>query len=158
MYYTCNPSKIQIYINTKYKNSTKPASEILSQIKSETGCDIILNGGLYNLTTWQPSCHLRADNHQYATDPYEYMGYGWDLANITLTSSKNEERVKNFICCVNLIKDGKSIPKLIYDSSIGGTRGRTAIGTKTDGSMLIYCVKDGTSETLTPELLRDKML
>lgn len=157
MYYTCKPTKIQIYINNKYKNSTKTPSEIISQIKSETGCDVILNGGLYDISSWQPVCHLRVNNIQYSSDPYQYMGYGWDLANINYMASKDENRVKNFICCVALVENSQPISKLIYNSDIGGMRGRTAIGRKSDGTLLIYCVKDNSSEALTPEQLRTKM-
>lgn len=160
MYYICKPSKVQIYINTKYKTpqgNIRNAADVLSQIKQDTGCDIVLNGGLYDMTKWQPVCHLRANNIQYAADQYQYMGYGWDTSNLTFMSSNNEQTVRNYICCVALIQDGKPIQDLIYDSSLGGARGRTAIGTNSNGDIIVYCVKDGTSEVLTPEKLRDKL-
>lgn len=151
MQYSCQPSKIQIYINTSRK--------AISKIKAELGCDVIINGGLYNMRTWKPVCHLRVDGKQLASDPYEYQGYGWDRADISMMSSNNELHVANFICFVALVKDGVAISPLIYDaSSIGGARGRTAIGTRSNGEVVVFCVKDRSSEVMTPEQLRDKML
>lgn len=45
--------RIQIYINTARKS--------LPTIRAETGADYIINGTLYNMTTFEPNCHLRAD-------------------------------------------------------------------------------------------------
>ena len=45
--------RIQLYINT--------ARRSLSQIQRETGADYILNGTLYNMSTFVPNCHLKAD-------------------------------------------------------------------------------------------------
>ena len=150
MQYSCQPSKIQIYINTSRKT--------ISKIKAELGCDVIINGGFYNMQTWKPSCHLRVDGKQLASDPYEYQGYGWDRADISMMSSKNESHVANFICCVALVQNYQEISPLIYDqASVGGKRGRTAIGTMKNGEVIVVCTKDGSSESMTPEELREKM-
>ena len=45
--------RIQIYINTARKS--------LPEIQGETGADYILNGTLFNMSTFNPNCHLRAD-------------------------------------------------------------------------------------------------
>lgn len=150
MQYICKPKKLQIYVNK--------SKLTIDQIKAKLGCDAIINGGLYN-AAFKPVCHLRVDGQQLATDPYEYYGYGWDTSDISMMSSKNEMHVRNFICCVALVRDGKALPdrELIYNPDMGGVRGRTAIGTKADGSLILYCAKDGSSEACTPETLRDHM-
>lgn len=151
MKYICKPSKIQIYLNSNHKS--------ISKIKSELGCDAIINGGLYDMKTWQPVCHLRVDGKQIVSDPYEYQGYGWERADINMMSSKDESRVANFICCVALAQDNKVVSPMIYDSdAIGGKRGRTAIGTRSDGQIVLFCSKDGSSESMTPEQLAVAML
>ena len=53
MIYTCNPGKVSIYINTKKKTT--------AQIKAETGCTALINGGLFDMSTFSPVCHLKAD-------------------------------------------------------------------------------------------------
>ena len=45
---------------------------------------------------------------------------------------------------------------MIYDVGQGGKRGRSAIGVK-DGSLALYCTRDGGSLTRTPEALRDDL-
>jgi len=44
MEYICTPRKLQIYVNA--------AKKTRGQIKEETGCTAIINGGLYNLSTF----------------------------------------------------------------------------------------------------------
>lgn len=151
MQYICRPYKIQIYLNQGHKS--------ISKIKEELGCDAIINGGLYNMTTWKPVCHLRVDGKQIASDPYEYQGYGWDRADISMMSSKNEYHVANFICCVAIVQDGKAVSSLIYDQdTLGGKRGRTAIGTRSDGQLVVLCIPDKSEDVITPEQLCYKML
>lgn len=47
---------------------------------------------------------------------------------------------------------------MTYQSDVGGVRGRTAIGYKKDGTLVVYCWKDGSSGACTPESLATKML
>ena len=58
--------RLQLYVNTGRKS--------VSAIRAETGAAYVLNGGLYNMSTFQPLCHLRADGVTYAKDPYTYFG------------------------------------------------------------------------------------
>ena len=139
MIYTCKPKKLSIYINRELKN--------IDQIKAETGADVIINGGLFTLANWTPVCHLKADGHIYAVDPWKYFGYGWnDVADIRLTSDYSD--LDNYICCVCLVRNGKK-EKLSYPAEMGGARPRTALGIFPDGRMWFYAASEGKSpETL----------
>ena len=53
MVYTCKPKKVSIYVNTGRKTT--------SQIKAETGCTALINGGLYEMSTFKPVYHLKVD-------------------------------------------------------------------------------------------------
>jgi N-acetylmuramoyl-L-alanine amidase len=136
--------RIQIYINSAKKS--------LAEIKAATGADYIINGGLYNMTSFLPVCHLKVDGKVLASDPYTYWGYGWnDGADIGIMSYYGG--VKNYICCVALIQHRVKEP-LYYSSELGGQRGRSAIGLL-NGHLILFCSKDGSDDAMTPEALQE---
>ena len=53
MFYTCKPKKVSIYINSSTKKNN-------AQVKAETGCDAVINGGLFD-GAFRPVCHLKAN-------------------------------------------------------------------------------------------------
>ena len=53
MEYICKPAKLQIYVNTGYKT--------MAQVKAETGCDAIINGGLFEGFPYKPCRALKVD-------------------------------------------------------------------------------------------------
>ena len=140
--------RIQIYINTARKS--------LTDIKKETGADYILNGTLYNMKTFRPNCHLKAEGQVLACPEYAVAGYAWDkgpdIAMVTLP----DRRRQNYIACTPLIISGAPVAKLTYDPGQGGRRGRSAIGIKA-GRLALYCTRDGSSAARTPEKLRDDL-
>ena len=141
-------SRLAIYINTGKKT--------LAQIKAETGADYICNGGLFD-GRFRAVCHLRADGYTWAEDEYSYHGYGWDTNDIRVMLSGKKDMVRNYICCVELIRDGEPIDKPIYNADMGGVRGRTAMGLMPNGDLVLWCSKDGTADAMTPETLRDEL-
>lgn len=145
MEYSFEFVKARIYINSQKKS--------LSAIQKETGCDVIINGGLYNMTTFKPVCHLKADGKVYAKDEYTYFGYGWNNADSKLQLVTNYDALDNYICCGLIVNDSQALP-LNYDSARGGKRGRTAIGTLSNGKTVIFCSKDSTADAMTPEALQ----
>jgi len=147
MYYVCKPKRISIYVNTGRK--------AMSVIQKELGCDVIINGGIYNMSTFVPYCWLKADGKLLASDHYTYFGYGWNAYNMVMDSSVNIGRYSNFIACVALLKDGQKLD-LIYDTAMGGRRGRSAIGVRADGNVVVWCTQDG-AYALTPEQLQEEM-
>jgi uncharacterized protein YcbK (DUF882 family) len=142
-------TKARIYINSKKKS--------LADIQKETGCDVIINGGLYNMSTFEPVCHLKADGKVYAKDEYTYFGYGWNNDDSILQLVTNYDALDNYICCGLIVQDSQALP-LYYKSDRGGKRGRTAIGTLLDGKTVIFCSKDGTADAMTPEALQKHCL
>ena len=140
MIYICKPSRVSIYVNSHYKT--------LAEIKEETGCTAIINGGLYNMSTFTPACHLKVDGEVLAANKYGYYGFAWNDTDLTLVASY--ANYLNYICCVCLVKDGVTAG-LYYDAAMGGSRPRTAIGTFEDGRVWLYADKAGK----TPEELRD---
>lgn len=143
-------SKASIYINVQRKT--------LAAIQAETGADVIINGGLYDMTKFSPVCHLKADGFVYAKDEYSYYGFGWNNEDTKLQLVSKYDTLDNYICCLALIKDGQALD-LYYDrTSLGGKRGRTAFGTMPDGKVAIFCTKDGTADALTPEALQEHLL
>ena len=63
---------------------------------------------------------------------------------------------RNYLGCVSMIRDEKA-ENMHYNSDMGGTRGRTAIGIK-GNSLVLYCSKDGSSYAKTPENLQRELL
>lgn len=144
MIYKFTATKAKIYVNTKKKS--------LSAIKTETGCDVVINGGIYNMSTFSPLCHLKVDGKVLASDQYKYWGFAWNNdSNLVMTNTYS--KYLNYICCSALCKDGKKV-MLSYNSDMGGKRGRTALGVLPSGEIVIYCSKDGTKDALTPEQLQ----
>lgn len=143
-----NIQRIQIYVNT--------AKRSLSQIQAETGADYIINGTLYNMSTFQPNCHLKVDGNVLCKPNYSVAGYAWNDGEDISMDTLPDPSQRNYIACTPLIVSGKPVSNLIYDPGQGGKRGRTAMGLKGD-RLALYCTKDGGSMAKTPETLRDDL-
>lgn len=137
--------RVQVYINEPRKT--------LAQIKKETGADYLINGTLYNMATGAVNCHLKVDGEVIASPPYTVAGYAWNTGS-DFGMDMLPTVTQNYIACTPLIVSGTKLSKLTYDPGQGGSRGRTAIGTK-GGSLCLYCAKDGSWAAKTPEELRD---
>ena len=140
--------RIQIYINAARKS--------LSAIRAETGADYILNGTLYNMSTFQPNCHLKAEGEVLCRPPYAVAGYAWQTGPDISMDTLPDDGQRNYIACTPLIVSGAPLNPLTYDVGQGGERGRSAIGIK-DGRLALYCTRDGGSMARTPEQLRDDL-
>lgn len=142
--------RIEIFDNSTTKYS-------MSKIKKLTGCDDIINGGIFTFSTLKPLCHLKVEGKVLVKDQYKYWGYAFNSASGNLDMVNDYALYDNYICCVAMIKDGEKL-NMTYNSDMGGKRGRSAIGTKADGSIVLFCSKDGSSLAKTPEQLQDYML
>ncbi len=144
MIYTCKPSKISFYINTSKKS--------MSKIKAETGCDVIINAGLYDMRTFKPVLTLKK-NGKFLAQHWQWLyGMGWETNGKQMFMTNDPYKYPEYITCTEICRDGKSV-KMNYDSR-GGKRGRSAIGITKNGEVSIICSKDGTSEAMTPETLQ----
>lgn len=140
MTYSCKPARLAIYVNTARKTS--------AQIKAETGCTALINGGLFNMADFSPVCHLKVDGKVLAADQYKYWGYGWTGDGFPALVS-DYSGLDNYIACVCLVRNAKAEP-LYYSAAMGGARPRTAFGTFADGRVWLYV----SAENLTPEQLQ----
>lgn len=146
MVYICKPKKLAIYVNASEK-SAKTAAEI----KAETGCDAIINAGLFDRDTFKPVAQLRVNGKTIINENWGVnFGYGFGNTGIPfLTADVNA--AANFIGCVCLVKESKPLEKLNCPPDMTYATSRTAIGTFADGRLWVYC----TSVALRPEQLRD---
>ncbi len=145
--------KIEICLNFQKKS--------LAAIKAESGCDYIINAGLFNMAAFTPVGGLTVDGriHSKGGDPW---GYAFVQSGIELSYNNSAGR-PNFIggypC---LIKDGQRFfagtPK-----GLEGERGRSAMGLTGD-SLVLLCVSDVadktdyTLEELCADLLKEGCL
>ncbi len=143
-----NPRKVAIYDCPKRNYSA-------AQVRALTGCDLVINGGLYELATGKPVSHLRIDGKTLANEEWSRPGFGWNsgTAAVKMLEARDMGTVDNFIDCVDLFMDGKPRP-LQYDAGLGGARPRTAWATLPDGSMLAFASRD---TVYTPEALQALM-
>lgn len=142
MIFTCKPAKIAIYVNS--------AGKSIAQVKAETGCTALINGGLFN-GFFKPVCHLKVDGQVLAKDQYKYWGFGWTTGKADLQMVENYARLDNYICCVEMVRNGQPTDPMIYDDALGGYRPRTALGVFEDGRVWLYA---DVHKNLTPEQLR----
>ena len=143
------PTKISIY--------TANGKLTCAQVRKKTGCDICINGTLYNMKTYAPVCDVKIDGKVLSDDQYKYLGYGWNKGEHRAVVSTEMTKWDNYISCIMMINNGSAID-MYYSKDVGGKRGRTAFGYKADGTMVIYCYKDSSSGACTPEQLQSKML
>ena len=135
MEYICKPARLRLYVNTGYKTA--------NEVMLETGCTAIINGGLYDLTSFKPVCRLRVSGQTLADDGYRYWGYGWDDGPPALTQELTAHA--NYICCVCLVREGKA-EQMYIAPALAGSRARTAMGRYPDGRLWLYA----SDKTLTP--------
>lgn len=143
-----NPRKVAIYDCPKRNYSAM-------QVRALTGCDLVINGGLYELATGKPVSHLRIDGQTLANEEWSRPGFGWNsgTAAVKMLEARDMGTVDNFIDCVDLVMDGEPRP-LQYDAGLSGARPRTAWATLPDGSMLAFASRD---TVYTPEALQALM-
>lgn len=140
MIFSCKPTRVSIYVNSGHKT--------LAEIKEETGCDAIINGGLYTMATFTPVCHLKVDGEVLASDKYKYNGLAWNDTDLAMVTEY--VNYQNYISCVCMVLNGKP-GGLHYDDALAGSRPRTALGVFEDGRVWLYADKTGK----TPEELRE---
>lgn len=141
-----NIKKIQI-VQTDCKKT-------VAQVKASTGAQYVFNGGLYNFTTRQPLCKLRVDGKTYANDQYGYWTYAWNTGkDIQMIHSDQLSNYQNGIACVAMIKDGQNT-LMNYNSDLGGSRQRTAMGLDSSGNLVLYCDKTGKTMEQLREIMR----
>lgn len=151
-----NPKEMGIYVQT---SNCKP----ITTIKEKIDADVICNFQLFTIATKEANFVLKVDGEVIGNDGANYYGYGWNNEDgkLTFTTASQMDKFDNFAGCIYVLKDSKVRPLVAgsdYPSALGGKRGRTCIGTKADGSIVIYCWPDGSQGACRMEDLGQKML
>ena len=135
--------KIQLYNNTKKKS--------IAQVKKETGADYAINGGIFSFKTFKPFGNTKSDGVVLCDPNYGEYGFGWDVGpDIKYEVLPNSKR-KNYLGCVGMILNGTK-QKMRYNSDMGGTRQRSAIGLDDKGNFIMYACNG--SNNKSPEKLQ----
>lgn len=132
--------KIELYQNTRRLYMT--------QIKSQTGADFIINGGLFN-SSFKPVCNVKSNGKVLSNPGYTEYGYAWNEGP-DITYEKLPSVRSSYLGCVGILLGGFK-QSLHYPSALGGCRQRSAIAIK--GSNLILYACNGV-HSKTPEALQ----
>ena len=134
-----NPAEMGIYVNTGRKT--------LAAVKAELGADAVCNFQLFN-SDWTACCFTKAGGKVLADDGYVYEGFGWNAGGaLCWDTSDHAARYENFAGCLTVVKDG-AYPGYPVPAALAGARGRTAIGLKADGTIVMFCVPDAQGLTI----------
>ena len=153
-YTVANPTKIGCYTQSRNLKT-------LSAAKSALGADVIVNFQLFDMGTYKHALALKVDGQVLTTDPSPYWGYAWNNNDTKLTlvrATEGMQRYDNFAGSVLVCKDGKPITNPEYGVLFPYTRGRTCIGRKANGDIVIYCWPDGSAGACTIGQLGAKMV
>lgn len=144
--------KIQLYTTSKWGKKTA------SQVRKATGADVVINGTLYNPSTWKPLCDVKQSGKVLSDDAYSYRGLAWNDGDDHFTTALSGAMGQwdNFISCVMLVNDGKALP-ISCTPDVKRSAGRTAIIGFDDGTVRIWCVKEGVRNQ-TPTQLQNSIL
>lgn len=151
-----NPSDIGVYVQTRNIKT-------ISAVKNAIDADVICNFQLFDTRTGKASYALKADGKIIGWDGANYWGFGWNKGDKTfsLDYANNMAKYENFAGCIPIVRDGKIVKLksgVDYPSELGGKRGRTCIGVKKDGSIVIYCWADGSTGACRMDDLGAKMV
>lgn len=140
----------------------------IDTIKNALDADTIVNFQLFDLKTMKDALCLKLNGQVLANDGADYWGYAWNNGDTRFTLTRrlgltNEtpgmDRFDNFAGAVLVAKDGKAITNPQFGASLfPGYRGRTCIGRKANGDILIYCYPDGSSGASYIHTLGQKMV
>lgn len=127
--------KIGLYVNTDRKT--------MAAIQKETGCTYILNGGLYNMATFQPVNHLTVDGKVLSGGGNPY-GYGIQGTSM-IFSYDNNVKADNFLGAYPvLVRDGRAT-SASAPAGLEGYRPRSAVGVTKDGDIVLLCTQSNRS-------------
>lgn len=143
------PGRIALYPTEKHKRL------LARQVRKKTGADVVINGSLFDWSSWKPVCDVKCRGKVLSDDKWSYRGLAWNEGDdhFTVDVTKNMDRWENFLSCVFLIWQGKPLT-LQPSSDVGRSAARSAVFQTKNGTTCLYCDKT----PLTPWQLRDLLL
>lgn len=155
-------------------NNKRPFGNITT-LKASGGWDVIVNGDMCNFAldssgkaVFNYFCRVNGETLSPLPDAdgkvnaYHEWVMGWNNGDKKMSffdpyPYDNMQAYDNVIGCTGLIKNGVICNPILQNSQISGTRARTAVGQKEDGSLIFWCTADGyagdTLESLAEKLL-----
>lgn len=138
-------TKIAIHVN-----STRQS---MSQIKKTLGCQYILNGGLFNLNTFQPINQLVVDGKTLSKNGNPY-GYAINGTKLTFSYENNVNAPLFLGAYPVLVRDGKALNEKV-PNGLGGYAHRSCIGVTTLGDIVLLCdITNRSLSGVTAELVK----
>jgi N-acetylmuramoyl-L-alanine amidase len=132
--------------------ATQPTEKITAA-KARTGADIVTNAGLFNMNTGATECALKVSG-KWVRETNHTWGVGIKGRKIEIvykgdTDIPYDHFVSGYgtLILVGKIKIDTNATNVIKDK-----RGRTAVGTRADGGVILYVCQDGTDALTGPEL------
>lgn len=153
-YLVSNPTKMGCYTQSMGNLKT------LSAAKSYLNADVIVNFQLFNWD-YTHALAFKLNGKVLANDGANYWGYCWNNGDTKLQLGRMNDcigRYDNFAGSVLVAKDGKAITNPEFGSLFPYVRGRTCIGRKANGDIVIYCWPDGSSGAVSINKLGEKMV
>jgi len=140
-------SKIDLYINN--------AKKTMDTIKRETGCDYIINAGLFNLNTFAPMGILVKDGKRLTNGKDQY-GYAFKDGK-AVYSYDNNVNWPDFVSAYPVLLANGKQAFTSAPAGLDGNRGRSAVGITKD-SLILRCVSDSGTGKLTLTQLANDMI
>ena len=132
----------------------------ISAVKSALGATVIVNFQLFN-GDYTHALAFKLNGKVLANDGSNYWGYAWNNGDTKLQLVRvysGMDRYDNFAGSVLVAKDGKAITNPEYGGLFPSVRGRTCIGRKANGEIVIYCWPDGSAGACSIKQLGQKMV
>jgi len=128
-----------------------------AQVKTQYGCQYVLNCSIYDFDTFEPQTPTKADGKVLKTSKDGYWSYAWNRgSDFQMVHSFDMNLWTNLFSCSAFLKDGQNTI-FKYNDDMKGIRGRSAVGIDADNNLVLFCSKDGSSLAMNPERLRDYM-
>ncbi len=134
-------------------------AEAIASAYHRTSADIIINAGQFNTLTGATGCALKADGAWIRQTAHVFgLAMTGGKAHIAYFDGSNDDTWTHFVqCYCTLVVGGLINIDTEEKNVLEDRRGRTAVGTKPDGSLVLYVCQDGDDALTGPELAQ-KML
>ena len=141
---------------------------LASMVKAAIGCDTIFNASFYGSKNGElvPTFHLKSETYVLADQEWKCYGLSWDSKYLATTHELNyamrlvmDDDHDTCISGYILLAPNAGMNATL-DANIPSRntkRGRTLLGVKATGEVVIHVVGDGDSQSLTATQCRQKM-